>query len=205
MSEETLLDRAVHLQCIGGQFGNQKPTEFISLALKMLQLQPDKEIVDLFLTNEDYKYLTALSAFYIRLTGTSKEIFEQLEPLLQDKRKLRRKLITGSYDITFMDEFVDELLTSDRCCDTILPRLTSRFTLEEQGDLEPRFSPLEAELSDELSDGSSQEEKPVKKGLFKESRESRVTRVTSESKDDSLSIQETNKLRASLGLPPLEL
>ena len=47
-----------------------------------------------------------------------------------------------------MDEFVDELLHSDHSCDTILPRLTKRYLLEDQGLIEPRISPLEEELDD---------------------------------------------------------
>jgi pre-mRNA-splicing factor 38A len=35
------------------------------------------------------RYLRALGAFYLRLTGKSKEIYQYLEPLLNDYRKLR--------------------------------------------------------------------------------------------------------------------
>lgn len=45
-----------------------------------------------------------------------------------------------------MDEFVDSLLREDRVCDTILPRLTKRFVLEERGELEKRVSMLEQEM-----------------------------------------------------------
>ncbi|KAK5668991.1 hypothetical protein QVD99_004762 [Batrachochytrium dendrobatidis] len=148
VSAETLLDRAVELQAIGGQFGSQKPTEFICLALKILQLQPDDEIITLFLTNSDFKYLTALAAFYIRLTESHSQVYRRLEPLLQDRRKLRRRTNVGGYELTFMDQFISDLLLEDRMCDTILPRLTKRYILEDQGDLEPRASPLDMELDD---------------------------------------------------------
>lgn len=36
-----------------------------------------------------YRYVRALGAFYLRLTGRSKEIYQYLEPLLNDYRKLR--------------------------------------------------------------------------------------------------------------------
>ena len=58
----------------------------------------------------------------------------------------------GSYVLTYMDEFVDELLHSDHSCDTILPRLTKRYLLEDQGLIEPRISPLEEELLDDWDD-----------------------------------------------------
>jgi len=34
-----------------------------------LQIQPEKEIVVEFIKNEDYKYVRALGAYYLRLTG----------------------------------------------------------------------------------------------------------------------------------------
>ncbi|KAI8593648.1 PRP38 family-domain-containing protein [Geranomyces variabilis] len=153
LTAETIIDKAVALQSIGGQYGNQKPTEFLCLALKMLQLQPEKEILRLYIQNEDYKYLRALGAFYLRLTGTAVEIYRYLEPLLLDFRKLRRRNISGDFELTYMDEFVDDLLRSDRVCDTILPRITKRHILEETGELEPRVSPLEEDLEDEDEEG----------------------------------------------------
>ncbi|KAJ3163950.1 hypothetical protein HDU88_006119 [Geranomyces variabilis] len=157
LTAETIIDKAVALQSIGGQYGNQKPTEFLCLALKMLQLQPEKEILRLYIQNEDYKYLRALGAFYLRLTGTAVEIYRYLEPLLLDFRKLRRRNISGDFGLTYMDEFVDDLLRSDRVCDTILPRITKRHILEETGELEPRVSPLEEDLEDEDEEGKSSE------------------------------------------------
>lgn len=38
----------------------QKPTEFICLVLKMLQIQPEKEIIVEFIKNDDFKYLRLL-------------------------------------------------------------------------------------------------------------------------------------------------
>ena len=53
----TLVDKAMELKYIGGTFGgNKKATPFICLVLKMLQLQPEKEIVIEFIKNEDYRY-----------------------------------------------------------------------------------------------------------------------------------------------------
>ena len=52
-------------------------------------------------------------------------------------------LICEELMVSHVDEFVDQLLTEDRVCDVILPRLMPRRTLEDLGQLEPRVSPLE--------------------------------------------------------------
>ncbi|MGB1596921.1 MAG: hypothetical protein ACPIOQ_29455, partial [Promethearchaeia archaeon] len=57
LTAETIVDRAMELDHIGGVYGgNMKPTAFIQLILKLLQIQPEKEIVVEFIKNEDYKY-----------------------------------------------------------------------------------------------------------------------------------------------------
>jgi pre-mRNA-splicing factor 38A len=57
LTAETLVDKAMELDHTGGTYGgNRKPTPFLCLALKMLQIQPDKDIVVEFIKNEDYKY-----------------------------------------------------------------------------------------------------------------------------------------------------
>lgn len=59
---ETLVDKAIALDHFGGTFGgNQKPTPFLCLLLKMLQLQPDLEVVQEFIQNEEYKYVESKS------------------------------------------------------------------------------------------------------------------------------------------------
>jgi pre-mRNA-splicing factor 38A len=52
------------------------------------------------------------------------------------------RLFPAGYNLTFMDEFVDQLLTEERVCDLILPRLQKRSILEENGELGPRKSRL---------------------------------------------------------------
>lgn len=48
----------MELDHVGGTFGgNIKPTPFLCLVLKMLQIQPEKEIVVEFIKNEDYKWV----------------------------------------------------------------------------------------------------------------------------------------------------
>ena len=41
------------------------------LALKLLQISPEKEEVMEYIVQEDYKYLTALGCFYLRLTASA--------------------------------------------------------------------------------------------------------------------------------------
>lgn len=56
LTAETLVDKAMMLTHLGGTFGgNQQPTKFLCLVLKMLQIQPEKEIIIEFIKNEDYK------------------------------------------------------------------------------------------------------------------------------------------------------
>jgi pre-mRNA-splicing factor 38A len=50
--------------------------------------------------------------------------------------------ILAGFQLTFMDEFVDQLLTEERVCDIILPRIQKRSVLEENGELGPRKSRL---------------------------------------------------------------
>ncbi|KAI8578511.1 hypothetical protein K450DRAFT_247220 [Umbelopsis ramanniana AG] len=157
LTAATVLDKAVDLRGIGGQQTSYKPTEFICLTLKLLQLQPEKEIVIEYIRNEDFKYLRALGAFYLRLVGSAKEIYQYLEPLLNDYRKLRLQTESGN-EIVHMDEFIDQLLREERVCDTILPRITKRDILEDVEDLPPRKSVLE---SDDEADISQEDERSV--------------------------------------------
>ena len=151
LTAESLVDKAMEIEAIGGTFGGiREPSKFIMLMLKMLQIQPEKEIVVEFIKNEDYKYVRALGAFYMRLTGKPVEVYQYLEPLYNDYRKLRRRLADGSYTISRMDEFIEECLREDYLLDIALPHLPARVQLEQSGQLAgPRRSALEEEL-DEL-------------------------------------------------------
>jgi len=150
VSAETLVDLAVaDLTQVGGIYGgNNRATEFLCLTLKMLQIAPEREIVVEFIKNEDHKYARLLGAFYLRLVGNSAEVYRYLEPLLNDYRKVRRRVKSGGCELTTVDAFVDELLTKDFCCDIALPRLAKRFTLEATGALEERKSLLEEDVGE---------------------------------------------------------
>jgi pre-mRNA-splicing factor 38A len=187
LNAATLCDRAADLTFIGGTYGGLgKPTPFLCLAFKLLQLVPDRSIILEYLNFADqddgeaseeaaedaggevdqrktgeFKYLRALAAFYIRLAWEPVDIYQTLEPLLADYRKIKRRTREG-FALTYMDQFVDDLLTKDRACATALWKLPSRAMLEDLDMLEPRESALGAEL-DELdqSDVSEAEEHDI--------------------------------------------
>jgi pre-mRNA-splicing factor 38A len=192
LNAATLCDRAADLKFIGGTTGiNGKPTPFLCLAFKMLQLVPDKAIILEYLNFRDddeeeeagqngdakmengdtsdkeeeseakktlnlnasgklgdFKYLRCLAAFYIRLAWEPVDIYTTLEPLLTDYRKIKRRL-KDAFTLTYVDQFIDDLLTKDRICATSLWKLPSRANLEDLDMLEPRESPLDGEV-DEL-------------------------------------------------------
>lgn len=176
LNAATLCDRAVELGYVGGTYGlGQRPTPFLCLAFKMLQLMPDKDVVLEYLNfhdaeNEDededdgaadggdvpdavvkatgdFKYLRVLAAFYIRLTFDATQVYKALEPLLTDYRKLKRRTKDG-FALTYVDQFVDDLLNKDRVCGTSLWKLPSRSMLEDLDILEERISPLVDEIED---------------------------------------------------------
>lgn len=97
---------------------------------------------------EDWKYLRALAAFYVRLTWErSEDVYLTLEPYLADYRKLKRRVKDG-FTLTTMDQFVDDLLLKSRVCGTTLWKLTPRVQLEDEDKLDERVSPLAGELED---------------------------------------------------------
>ena len=63
---ESLIDRAIELQAIGGVYGNNKPAEFMCLLLKLLQIQPEKEILVEYLQAEEFKCALLLSHTVLR-------------------------------------------------------------------------------------------------------------------------------------------
>ncbi len=61
LTAESLIEKAVDLKAAGGTFGGQNsPTHFLCLILKMLQIQPDKEIIIEYIKNDNFKYVRLL-------------------------------------------------------------------------------------------------------------------------------------------------
>ena len=104
LTAELLIDKAINLKYVCGTYGGlRKPSPFICLILKMLQIQPSKSIILEFIKQSDYKYIRILGAFYLRLTGNALDIYRYLEPLYTDYRKIRHRLLNGQYVITHVD------------------------------------------------------------------------------------------------------
>ncbi|XP_016389868.1 pre-mRNA-splicing factor 38A-like [Sinocyclocheilus rhinocerous] len=160
LTAELVVDKAMELKYVGGVYGgNIKPTPFLCLTLKMLQIQPEKDIIVEFIKNEDFKYVRLLGAMYMRLTGTSVDCYKYLEPLYNDYRKIKSQNRNGEFELMHVDEFIDELLNAERVCDVILPRLQKRQVLEEAELLDTRISALEEDLDEvETSEEEDEEE-----------------------------------------------
>lgn len=157
LTAETLVDKAMLLDHIGGTFGgNRKPTQFICLILKMLQIQPDPEIIIEFIKNEDYKYVRALGVYYLRLVGKSIDVYRNLEPIYNDYRKLRYRSPNG-WKVIHVDELIDDLLKEKIVCDVTLPPLIPRTVLEERGELEMRKSLLDEDDDEEEMENKKEE------------------------------------------------
>lgn len=109
------------------------PTPFLSLLLKLLQLNAEPElIIEGFIEQEEFKYARALGAMYLRLVGRPADIYETLEGLYADHRKLRY-WSAPYWSIRHMDELVHDLLTETFVAGITLPRLPSRKVLVDAG------------------------------------------------------------------------
>lgn len=90
----------------------------------MLVWQPHSILLPLSLPPSSCtRYVRILGTLYLRLVGTSLEIYNYLEPLFNDYRKLKVMNRNGDLQLSHVDEFIDELLHKDRSCDIILPRI----------------------------------------------------------------------------------
>ncbi|KAM5348881.1 hypothetical protein ACJ41O_008704 [Fusarium nematophilum] len=166
LNEADIIDRVVeHVSFIGGTYGvTQKPSPFLCLAFKLLELAPSDAILDEYLRHggEAFKYLRALACFYLRLTRQAKDVYGTLEPFLEDRRKLRRRGRDG-VALTYMDDFVDDLLNKERVCGTSLWKMPKREVLEDLEILEPRVSPL-GDLEDLLEEEEDEAEENGARG-----------------------------------------
>lgn len=197
LDTEGLMVLAAKLDHVGGTFSNQKPTPFLCLTLRLLQLQPEEDVLLEFISQEDFKYLRVLGLFYWRLVATpATRVYQVLEAYLRDRRKIRVRHTDGTYDLTHVDEIVDRLLRDDRVFCVILPRLQSRMQLEELEELalrEPLISDFEDEHLDGLEDTTSKPEMETEP----------INAPLGTGDQNELSIDQTNALRAQLGLKPL--
>ena len=192
LTAESILDRAIELTSVGGSFGaQQKPTEFLCLLLKLLQLQPSEEIVLTYIGAEEYKYLRLLGALYYRFVFPSAKVYRSLEPLLADFRRIRVRQRDGTFTLKRFDELVWGMLREEKWFDNVMPRLTKRQVLEDLGELETaRLSILESEYIEEEEATEVSADAAVD--------------LTEKEPVYADEIEEENALRAKLGLKPLQ-
>lgn len=71
LTAETVIEKAVDLKAAGGTYGGaRKPTNFMCLILKMLQIQPSKEVVIEYIKDENFKYVRLLGKFWGLYVGS---------------------------------------------------------------------------------------------------------------------------------------
>lgn len=200
LNEADIVDRVVdHVTFIGGTYGSsQKPTPFLCLAFKLLQLAPSDAILAEYvgMGGDEFKYLRALACFYIRLTRRAPDVYTKLEPFLEDYRKLKRKGRQGTA-LTHMDEFVDDLLNKERVCGTSLWKMPKREVLEDLEVLEPRStSDVEAMLEEEEEEEEEKGEDDDDTGNGRNGRESASDGEVSESASERRDVDMDRDLRS---------
>lgn len=87
-------------------------------------------------------------------------------------------LSKAGYTLIYMDEFVDQLLTEERVCDIILPRLTKREVLEETEGLAPRSSALLKAMEESGSEDEGQARERKRRSSSRSSRSRSSSRVS---------------------------
>ena len=87
----------------------------------------------------------------------SLQVYQTLEPLLSDYRRLAVRGSDGHSSVLHMDEFIDSLLNDDIVWGITLPRLPKRWALQEQGLIkgERKSALAEANLLSGEDDGAS--------------------------------------------------
>lgn len=134
---------------IGGTDSSGRPSPFFCCLLRILELEPSTDILQLYLNQNGYnefKYLTALALLYMRMVSGPAEIYTLFDEYISDYRKLRFRLkvpqfvkdLPVHYKLTYMDEWVDLLVEEDRVVDLTLGYLAPRQTLVTKSEVTPR-------------------------------------------------------------------
>lgn len=150
-NELTILPVIVsNVHSIFGTDATGRPSLFLCCLLRLLEIEPLKPVISVYLNQlgyNEFKYLTALMLIYVRLVYSSEEVYVIFDEYLSDYRKLRVKLksptftdsmIPIHYALTYVDVWIDDLLTKERVVDIILPRLVARQILVDRGVIAPR-------------------------------------------------------------------
>jgi pre-mRNA-splicing factor 38A len=133
---------ATDLSHVGGLYGQaRKPTAFICLVLKLLQLGPTSDMLQEFFDQSHFKYATLVAAFYLRVVGDAQDVFDTLEEMLADYRKIVVRRNSGEFELTHIDQVVDDLLVEEDVFGIKLPRMQHRLVLTKLG-MPPRVTSL---------------------------------------------------------------
>lgn len=200
LTAESLVDRISDVEAVGFLFGGfSRPTPFLCLVAKLLQIKPDDDTLNAYLSlsdgpltddpelrRTDMRYLRAVAAVYVRLAlPRQASLYLLLEPLLSDGRKLAIVHADGRPDWLTIDALVESLLSQqgEPVLGLSLPPLVKRSIFEKRRQLQPYTSWLPADvIGAALVQAEPVDDQP----------------------EEELSIDATNRLRAKLGLAPLE-
>ena len=134
----TLIDRVPNLKGVGGVYGMfREPSNFICLFLKLLELEPSKDVIYFILNTKSWqmKHLRLMAALYVRFVFPPEEVYIILEDQLTYYFKIA-VLREDGYHVEHYDEVIYSFLKDKFWCGITLPPLTPRINLP------PRQTPL---------------------------------------------------------------
>ena len=201
INAESLVERVSEdVDSVGILYGGfNRPTPLFCLLVKLFQIKPDKDTLEAYISlsdgapndqidsSQDLRYLRVLAAIFVRLTlPTSALCYNWIEGLLADGRKVAIVQPDGTTGILAIDQIAEHLLWDPSpFLGLNLPPLVKRTLLESKGSIQP----YKTWLPDDIIQSRS------KRNPEKEKQHEEVSLAQS--------IDETNALRASLGLKPL--
>lgn len=163
-NEKSLLQVIVdHVKYIGGTDSSNRPSPFLCCLVRLLELEPSEEIVELYLTQNGYnefKYLTSLTLLYCRMVLREGKFYLIYDRYIKDYRRLRVSIkvpdfVNGRpihYRIKHFDEWADELVENERVVDIKLPYLAPRLIYAERGEATLRTYDVESDEESEEED-----------------------------------------------------
>lgn len=108
LNAASLLDLSIKITSVG-VYDNGKPSVFACLLIKLMEIQPSKEIIMFYITQHRFKYLKLLALLYHRLIY--KDFNYLLEIINEDYRKIR--ISNNEFSLSYMDECIDILANKD--------------------------------------------------------------------------------------------
>ena len=126
----TLCDKGAALDRWGGYEGGwSRPTPFVCLAVKLLELRPRRDVLDAMIAQPHFKYLRMVAALVLRcspgMVRTRSQARDAFKPLFDDMRKTKSRG-DGGWAVAHVDEFADMLVRDESVCGLRLPRIKNR-------------------------------------------------------------------------------